>query len=373
MEKTLENLSLVNLRNFLYLGVDTHKDQHTVVGLNCFSQVLYEKEISNLEEDFRELVRGVRRLRENYSLEPIFGLENTSSYGSRLANFLYQQGFLVKVVSPVLVERDRKYQTHPEKSDSLDALGVARALIQRIGTLPTFSLTKTEEISKEIKELVIDREFLVKEQTRLKNQLHRLLHKTYNSGYRSKFKNPFSGKALRYWLRSSLKIDSPLLRNQIRRKVKRLTDIKKEILEIEEELRILIGQTGQKIETLNGCGLVLAASLLAEIKNIKRFKSPNALAKYGGFCPRERSSGKKIRHIKTKSGNRRLNKAIHRIALSQIGRNGNKYSKEYFRKKIAEGKSKAQALCCLKRRLVDIIFMMLKYRQEYRYSKEILT
>jgi len=373
MQKTLENLSLVNLNNYLYLGVDTHKDQHTIVGMNCFYQIIYQKEITNSEENFKQLVKEVERIKDNRSLQPVFGLENTSSYGARLAQYLYLRGFLVKTVSPVLVERERRYQTHPEKSDSQDASGVARALIQRIGKLPSFSISKTEEIANEIKELVVDREFLVKEQTRLKNQLHRLLHKAYNSQYRARFKNPFSGRALRYWLKSSLKLDSLLLKNQVRRKVKRLMDIKNEVKEIEEELRILVGQTGQKIETLNGCGLVLAACLLAEIKNIDRFRSADALAKYGGFCPREKSSGKKIKHIKTKAGNRKLNKAIHRIALSQIGRNGNIYSKTYFKKKISEGKSKAQALCCLKRRLVDIIFMMLKYREEYSYSEEILT
>jgi len=70
----------------------------------------------------------------------------------------------------------------------LDALGVAKVLIQRIDRLPNYSISKNDEISKAIKELVIDREFLVKEQSRLKNQLHRLLHKSYNSEYREKFK-----------------------------------------------------------------------------------------------------------------------------------------------------------------------------------------
>jgi len=363
MEKTLEKLNLVSLSNHLYLGVDTHKDKHSVVGLDCFSQVLYEKEINNSEEDFDQLIKEV----EDMGLESVFGLEDCYSYGSRLAEYLYQNGFVVKIVSPVLVERERKYQTHPEKSDFLDAFGIAEALIHRIGTLPHYSISKEGEVSQEIKELVMDREFLVKEQTRLKNQLHRLLHKAYNSEYREKFKNPFSVKALKYWLRTSLKIDSSILGSQIRRKVKRLIDIKKEIMEIQEELRLLVNQTDQRLETMNGCGLVLAASLLAEIKNIERFRSSDSLAKYGGFCPRERSSGKTIRRIKTKSGNRRLNRAIHRIALSQIGKNGNQCAKEYFKKKISEGKSKVQALCCLKRKLVDIIFMMLKYKEEYRY------
>lgn len=369
MEKTLERLNLVSLSNHLYLGVDTHKDQHTVVGLDCFSQVLYEREIKNTKEDFDCLIKEVKKT----GYMPVFGLEDCYSYGQRLASYLFKKGFSVRIVSPVLVERGRKYMTHPEKSDLKDAKGVAKALIQKIGTLPHYSLSKEEEISKEIKELAGDREFLVKEQTRLKNQLHRLLHRAHNSGYQDKFKNPFSDKALKYWLRSFSKTDSFVLKNQIKRKIKRLRDIKKEIKEIEEELRLLVDKTNQKIETMNGCGLVLASSVLAEIKNIDRFNSSSSLAKYGGFCPRERSSGKRIRHIKTKSGNRKLNKAIHRIALSQIGRNGNVYAKEYFQRKISEGKTKSQALCCLKRRLVNIIFQMLKYKQEYNYSKKIFT
>ena len=356
--------------NFLYIGVDVHKDQHTAVATNCFGQALLEKEINNSKEEFAELVSKVKILAENKKLKPVFGLEDTSAYGQRLALHLCQD-FTVKVVSPVLVVRERRKLTHPEKSDSQDALGVARALISRIGTLPDFSISKTNEIAKDLKDLVVDREFLVKEQTRLKNQLHRLLHRSYNSEYRLKFKNPFAVRALEYWMRhpvpTELK-DNLLLKSQIKRKIKRLKDIRKEVMEIEEEMNLLLDRMDQKLDTLNGCGLVLASSILAEIKDINRFHSSSALAKYGGFCPKEKSSGKSSRHIKTKSGNRRLNKAIHRIVLSQIGRRGNIYSKEYFKKKIAEGKNKAQAMCCLKRRIISIIFAMLKHKAAYDYA-----
>ena len=360
---------------FLYVGMDIHKDSHTAAATNCFGQNLLEMEISNSKKDFDNLVVRMERLSKTKNLKPIFGLEDSYGYGLRLAKHLYQKGLPVKMVAPVLVDRERKRETHPEKSDSLDALGVAKVLIQRIDRLPNYSVSKNDQISKEIKELVLDRDFLVKEQTRLKNQLHRLLHKAYNSGYRGKYKNPFSLKALKHWRghpvpRKSVCVadNSDILKNQIKRKVKRLLDIREETKEIENELVRLIRQTGQKIETLNGCGAVLASQVLAEVRNIDRFHSPHSLAKYAGLCPRERSSGKTFRHIKTKSGNRRLNMTVHRIALSQISRSGNQYAKAYFQKKIAEGKSKGQALCCLKRRLIDIIFMMLKHKQEYNYS-----
>lgn len=361
----------INPIKFLYVGVDVHKDQHTAVATNCFGRPLLEKEINNSKEEFADLVGEIKVLAESKKLKPVFGLEDTSAYGQRLALHLRQEDFSVKVVSPVLVIRERKKLTHPEKSDSQDALGVAKALISEIGTLPDFSISKTSEIAKELKDLVVDREFLVKEQTRIKNQLHRLLHKSYNSEYREKFKNPFSVKALAYWSKHPVPTelsDNCALKSQIKRKVRRLKNIKKEVIEIEEEMKMTLDKMDQKLETLNGCGLVSASSVLAEIKDIERFDSPNALAKYGGFCPGEKSSGKRIRHIKTKSGNRKLNKAVHRIVLSQLGRQGNIYSKEYFQKKIAEGKNKSQAICCLKRKLINIVFMMLKHKTAYDYA-----
>jgi len=360
----------IDLINFLYVGVDVHKDQHTAVATNCFGQSLLEKEINNSEEEFAGLVGEIKVLAEARKLKPVFGLEDTSAYGQRLATYLYRN-FPVKVVSPVLVVRERKKLTHPEKSDAQDALGVAKALISEIGTLPNFSISKTSEIAKGLKDLVVDREFLVKEQTRIKNQLHRLLHASYNSAYREKFKNPFAVRALEYWSKHPVPTDlsnSILLKSQIKRKVRRLKNIKKEVIEIEEEMKILLDQMNQKLETLNGCGTVSACAVLAEIKDIDRFDSPNALAQYGGFCPRNKSSGKRIRHIKTKSGNRKLNMAVHRIVLSQLGIHGNKYSKEYFQKKITEGKNKSQAICCLKRKILNIIFMMLKHKTAYDYA-----
>ena len=369
-----------NRQQLLYVGMDVHKDTHTAVATNCFGESLLELKISNSEEDFRALVQSVEQLSKEQGLTPVFGLEDSYGYGARLARYLFQEGLPVQMVSPVLVDRQRQHATHPEKSDSLDALGAATVLIQRIDTLPKYTITPEDELSKEIKELVLDREFLVKEQTRLKNQLHRLLHKAYNSSYKEKFKNPFAVRALQYWFKHPVPrknedgaIHSPVLKNQIKRKVKRLVGIRKEVKEIEQELDSLLQQTGQHLQTMNGCGAVLAASVLAEVRNIDRFHSPHSLAKYAGLCPRERSSGKTFKHVKTKSGNRRLNRAIHRIALSQIGRNGNQYAKEYFQRKVSEGKAKGQALCCLKRRLVDIIFTMLKYRQEYCYPQEKLT
>jgi transposase len=140
--------------------------------------------------------------------------------------------------------------------------------------------------------------------------------------------------------------------------------------ELEAELASLIEQSGHTVQTASGCGIVQAATLIGEIGDITQFKSPAALAKYAGCAPRECSSGKTRRHRKTRSSNRRLNCAFHRMALSQMSRSGNVAARAYFLKKVSEGKSKSQALVCLRRHIVNLVWCLMKYKTEYHYPQE---
>jgi len=377
--------------NRLFVGMDIHKDNHAAVAVNCFGLPLFEQELNNEVGDFNNLITRVQTIAKERRLNPVFGLEDTSGSGEFLARYLYRRGYEVKTVNPVLVKRERDYETHPEKSDLADALGVAKVLIQRIDSVPNYSITETTEISRDIRSLTKDRDTTVLEQTRLKNQLHALLHHSYGSGYKTLFRDVFSKKALLFWqnfpsaqiLKSSRKRNvvkpvwisqytadelpqaSEIQANQIRRKVKRLLAIREELNEIEKELNGLVEQTGQQLNTLPGCVPVLSAVVLAEVKDISRFSSPAELAKYAGCAPRKLESGKRKRHVKTRSGNRRLNKALYQIALTQISNQGIPKAKAYFQKKVKEGKSKKHALTCLKRQIVDIIWSMLKEKRAY--------
>ena len=346
----------------LYVGVDVHKDTHTAVGLSSFGEKLFEMTIGNYQKDFRALEKKVESAKG--SLSPYFGLEDCHGYGERLAAYIVERYPLVHV-SSVLVERDRKNQTHPEKSDALDALGVANVMIRKIDALPAYTLTEEMKKAKQLKELSLDREYLVEERTRLKNHLHTLLHRIWNTEYQTVFKNPFTLKALKHWLRARPSCDPFLLRS-MRRKAKRLVDLFHEVNELEKEMRTLLDEGGYTIQTASGCGVTVAATIVGEIGDIARFKSPGSLAKYAGCAPSECSSGKTKRFRKTKGGNRRLNCAFHHMALSQISRMGNDKAKTYFKRKVSEGKNKSQALVCLRRQMVPIVWMMLKYKTEYR-------
>ena len=154
------------------------------------------------------------------------------------------------------------------------------------------------------------------------------------------------------------------------RRTLRFMDIREEIQELEKELETLIKESEHTIQSASGCGVVIAGEIIGEIGDISRFHSPAQLAKYAGCAPREHSSGKTIRWRKTRGGNRRLNRAFHRMALSQISRMGNPLAQAYFKRKVSEGKSKSQALVCLRRQMVNIIWMMMKHKTEYRYPQK---
>jgi transposase len=358
-------MQTVNRSRTLFVGIDVHKDSHTAVGLTPFGEKIFEMTINNEAEDFISLVEKTKNEADRVGLYPSFGLEDVHSWGKRLSSFLVEEKLPVVAVAPILVDHRRSKTTHPEKSDSLDAQGVAEVMIQKIDTLPVYTISQEAKKAKQIRELSLEREWLVKERARLKNQLHILLHRVHNSGYRDKFKDSFSLKALRYWMRSVPRNTDDILISRMKRNVRRLLDLREEIQEIEEELEVLMKENGHTLATASGCGVVIAAELIGEIGDVNRFHSPGALAKYAGCAPREHSSGKTIRWRKTRSGNRRLNRAFHRMALSQISRSGNDMARTYFKRKISEGKTKAQALVCLRRQLVNVVWMMMKHKTEY--------
>jgi transposase len=321
--------------------------------------------IGNQNADFVSLLEKTQTeaIRSGFSVQ--FGLEDVHSWGQRLSEFLAEKQQPVRAVAPILVDQLRCKSTHPEKSDSLDAQGVAEVMIQKIDTLPSYTITEASKEANHIRELSLEREWLVKERARLKNQLHTLLHRIHNTAYQNLFKDPFSQKALRHWMKSVPKKTDGILLQRMKRAVRRLRDLRKEILAIKKDLEILIEKSGHTLCTASGCGTVIAAEIIGEIGDISRFHSPGSLAKYAGCSPRQHSSGKTVRWRKTRAGNRRLNRAFHRMALSQIGKMGNPAARRYFERKIKEGKSKSQALVCLRRQMVSVVWMMMKHKSEY--------
>ena len=88
-----------------------------------------------------------------------------------------------------------------------------------------------------------------------------------------------------------------------------------------------------------------------------RFPTKAHFASYAATAPIEASSGEVVRHRLSLAGNRKLNYALHMIAICQARSDARGGS--YYRKKLAEGKSRKEALRCLKRRISDAVFRSL--------------
>jgi transposase len=109
---------------------------------------------------------------------------------------------------------------------------------------------------------------------------------------------------------------------------------------------------------LHGVGPIVAAYILGHVANPARFATPERFASYNGTAPIEASSGPRKRHRLNPRGNRKLNHAMHLIAVTQI-RNDTPGC-VYFQPKLAEGKSKKEALRALKRRISDAVWRQLQ-------------
>ncbi|WP_156748568.1 transposase, partial [Mycobacterium sp. E3198] len=139
-----------------------------------------------------------------------------------------------------------------------------------------------------------------------------------------------------------------------------------------ETIDTLAQRIGQRVRlvapallALPGCAELTAAKLVGETAGAIRFKSAAAYARHAGVAPVPVWSGNTAGRVRmTRSGNRQLNAALHRIAVTQIRLEG--LGQVYYRRRIAAGDSKTEALRCLKRRLARIVFGHLQTDEQTR-------
>jgi len=131
----------------------------------------------------------------------------------------------------------------------------------------------------------------------------------------------------------------------------------RKIADLNGRIEAEVEASGTTLTQIFGIGAILAARIIGTVGNVARFPTKAHFASYAGAAPLEASSGEVVRHRLSLAGNRKLNFALHMVAVCQArsdARGGT-----YYRKKIAEGKSRKEALRCLKRRISDAVFRSL--------------
>jgi transposase len=212
------------------------------------------------------------------------------------------------------------------------------------------------EAASEVLRLLSERrEDLVAERTRALNRLHGLLRDLVPGGVARTLSAHRAARILRGIRPQGA---SARLRRRLASEVLRdVRTLDRKIADLNERIEAEVKASGTSLTGIFGVGPILAARIIGTVGSVERFPTKAHFASYSGTAPLETSSGEVVRHRLSLAGNRKLNYALHMVATCQA--RSDDQGGAYYRKKIAEGKSRKEALRCLKRRISDAVFRSL--------------
>ncbi len=330
------------------IGVDPHKGSVAVAALDeAKGQLLERAAFPQDRAGLRALERWAKRFPERR-----WAVENAGGLGRHLAVRLAGSGESVVDVPPKFSARVRVLSTgNARKNDGIDALATALAA-SRNGRLAQVDPEAASEVLRLLSER---REDLVAERTRALNRLHGFLRDLLPGGVTRTLSAERAARILR-GIRP--KGTSARLRRRLASEVVRdVRTLDRKIADLNGRIEAEVEASGTTLTEIFGIGPILAARIIGTVGDVARFPTKAHFASYSGTAPLEASSGQAVRHRLSLAGNRKLNYVLHMVALCQArsdARGGT-----YYRKKIAEGKSRKEALRCLKRRISDAVYRSL--------------
>jgi transposase len=328
------------------VGADVHKHSHTFVAVDEVGRKIGEKTVRAVTSGHAEAVMWAR---ERFGNEVVWAIEDCRHLSARLERDLFGFGQKVVRVPPKLMAQTRASARTRGKSDPIDALAVARGFLRE----PDLPVASHDEMSRELKLLVDRREVLVAQRTATINRLLWRVHELDPE----RAPKPRSLDLAKHrgvlgdWLGTLEGLIAELARDELA-----------DITRLTEAINALAKRIGERVReiapvllAMPGCGELTAAKLLGETAGVTRFKSEPAFARHAGVAPVPVWSGNTAGRVRmTRSGNRQLNAALHRIAVTQIRLDG--LGQAYYRHRLAQGDSTPEALRCLKRRLARTVF-----------------
>jgi transposase len=349
----------------IVIGTDTHKRSHTAAAVFAGTgQLAGELTAPARKAGFAELLIWGRKL----DPERIWAIEDCRHVSGSLERFLVAQGERVVRVPPKMMGESRRGERTRGKSDPIDALAVARAALREgPETLPAAHL---DEAALELKLLLDHREDLIKARSEDQQRLRWHLHDLWPA-----FELPAGCLDRIVWLdrvaRKLARAEQSARVRVSRELVRAIRERTKRASGLEREIGAMARAQAPQLLELPGCGALTAAKLLAETAGAARFASDAKLARLAGVAPIPASSGNRTRLRLDRGGNRQLNCALHRIAVTQSRVHAP--AQEFLARKRAEGKSTREALRCLKRHLIRRVWRLLNDSEINRSMKTVDT
>ncbi|ANS32551.1 transposase is116/is110/is902 family protein (plasmid) [Rhodococcus opacus] len=327
----------------IVIGIDAHKRTHTAVVADQNGSQLSTRTIRTTSKDHLALLRwGAEQCDDR-----MWAIEDCRHLSRRLERDLLAAGERVVRVPPKLMANVRNGARTYGKSDPIDALAVARAALRE----PNLPEARLDGMEREVRLLVDHRDDLVAERTRIIGRLRWHLHELDPGWTPPKRLDRASAYDKVEAFLSEL---SGLVSDLAARLVDHLRRLTVEIKELATEITTRITVLAPSLLAIPGCAPLTAAKLIGETAGVDRFRSKDAFARHNGTAPLPVWSSNRARHRLSRTGNRRLNAAIHIIALTQAHCHDD--ARALLSRRKANGDGGMEALRILKRRLSDVVY-----------------
>lgn len=335
----------------MVFGVDPHKGSHTAAGADELGRETAGKTVPARREGCRELIAWARAVAPEGRR---WAVEDVRHVASGLVRELLAAGEEVVFVPTRMMAAARAGARGRGKSDPIDALANARAALREGAFLPAARL---DARVLEVRRLADHRDDLVAERTRTVNRLRWLVHDLDPA--LAPPPRALAGAKARALLDARLRaLPASASRRVALSQLEAAARLSDEAAALEAELRALTADLCPALLAVPGVGAITAARILGETGDVRRFRSPAAYARHNGTAPVPASSGTRDVHRLNRGGNRQVNAAIHRAAITQARCHQPAIDLLERRAQTIRETRKA-ALRVLKRHLSDVIYRAL--------------
>jgi transposase len=338
------------------LGTDAHKRSHTIVAADQQGRQVGQVRVKATPEGHLRALRWAGQWSER-----VWAIEDCRHLSRRLERDLLAAGEQLVRVPPKLMAGARRGARSRGKSDPIDALAVARAALREPG-LPAACL---DGVDREVRLLVDHREDLVAERTRIQQRLRWHLHELEPG-----WEVPAGALDRAVWLdavTARLAAHQGVVAELATELVGRCRELTGRVNQLQRRLERLVTPLTPELLALPGCGALTAAKLVGETAGVGRFRSRAAFAMHNGTAPVPVWSGNRERHRLNRGGNRQLNAALHRIAVTQLRLDG--AGRAYVQRRLAAGDTKTEAIRALRRRISDEVYRRLTADERQRHRQ----
>jgi transposase len=284
-----------------------------------------------------------------------WGIEGAGGYGRGLAQRLVDLGEIVFEVNSRWTASGRRSARKGEKTDALDAMAVARTVRQEGSTLPR---VHADDESSVLSVLTTERDELIRESNRIRNQIHHLLLQV-DPAYQGQIGRLTTRRSLEALSKYAAPDESTLQQHRaaaVRRLALRLELVKHHVDDVSLQIKELAAARFPALTRLCGVNALTAGILAGLLGPGQRFANDAQLAAYAGVAPLEASSGMRVRHRLSRSGNRRLNSVIYWIVLTQAHHSPE--ARAYLSRRMSQGKTRREAHRALRRYIARALWRL---------------